>query len=329
MSEKVNLVKNAMLAVQRHPWEQGVCAQAVWELGEEATAIAMAHDAVLRQKEDGRLAIPTESPAVTDPAANGEVVLRAYEKTGNEMYQKAADKMLRYLMEQAPRTAENVICHNEISFYEGYSREQIWVDSIYMAPPFLAVMGELEEAVFQIEGCIDYLKDDETGLLYHIYDAGTKQFVRKKLWATGNGWALLGIARVLEEAKKQGKEEIAQKLIGYGTDILDAMLKFQQPDGRFHDILDDESSFMEGAAAMMMAAFIYRGIVGGWLPESYIKYADMVRETMDQYVDEFGIIHEVCGCPDFICMGTSAESMASYLMMHAYYKQYRIRNEKQ
>lgn len=29
MSEKVKLVKNAMLAVQRYPWEQGVCAQAL------------------------------------------------------------------------------------------------------------------------------------------------------------------------------------------------------------------------------------------------------------------------------------------------------------
>ena len=54
MSDKIQLVKNAMLAVQRYPWEQGVCAQAVWELGEVATTVAMAHDAVLRQKEDGR-----------------------------------------------------------------------------------------------------------------------------------------------------------------------------------------------------------------------------------------------------------------------------------
>ncbi len=32
---KIDLVKNAMLAVQRYPWEQGVCAQALWELGDD------------------------------------------------------------------------------------------------------------------------------------------------------------------------------------------------------------------------------------------------------------------------------------------------------
>lgn len=322
MVEKISLVKNAMLAVQRYPWEQGVCAQALWEMGDVTTAIAMAHDAILRQRPDGRLAVINENIAVTDPAANGEVVWRAYELTGNEMYRQAAEKMLGYLLKQAPRTNKKVICHNEISFYEGYSKDQIWVDAIYMAPPFLAVMGEVDEAVFQIEGCMNYLKDKKTGLLFHIYDAGTERFVRQKLWATGNGWALLGIARVLESTLEQGRQDLAEKLMGYGKDLLDAILIYQLPDGRFYDILDDKTSFAEGTAAMMMAAFIYRSVNAGWLSADYIPKADRVRETMEDYVDAFGLIHEVCGCPDFLEVGTSAESMASYLMMHAHYKKW-------
>jgi len=103
------------------------------------------------------------------------------------------------------------------------------------------------------------------------------------------------------------------------------MLKYQQPDGRFFDIMDDKESFLEGTAAMMMAAAIYRGVTAGWLSDGYIKYAEPVKETMDSYVDEFGIIHEVCGCPDFIKPGTSAESMASYLMMHAWSEKWKHR----
>ncbi len=321
-TNKTDLVRNAMLAVQRYPWEQGVCAQALWELGDVKTAIAMAHDAVLRQRPDGRLAVINENIAVTDPASNGEVVWRAYELTGNEKYKQAATKMLQYLQTQAPRTKKNVICHNEISFYEGYSKDQIWVDAIYMAPPFLAVMGELDEAVYQIEGCMQYLQDEKTGLLYHIYDAGTQRFVRKKLWATGNGWALLGIARVLESAMQQGRPDLVERLKAYGKALLDAMLQYQLPDGRFYDILDEKTSFVEGTAAMMMAAFIYRSVNAGWLSTEYISKADRVRETMESYVDSFGLIQEVCGCPDFLEVGTSAESMASYLMMHAHYKKW-------
>ena len=321
-TNKIDLVRSAMLAVQRYPWEQGVCAQALWELGDVTTAVAMAHDAVLRQRPDGRLAVINENIAVTDPASNGEVVWRAYELTGNEKYKQAALKMLCFLQDKAPRTSDGVICHNEISFYEGYSKDQIWVDAIYMAPPFLAVMGEVDEAVYQIEGCMQYLQDEKTGLLYHIYDAGTQRFVRKKLWATGNGWALLGIARVLESAMQQGRLDLVENLKAYGKTVLDAMLQYQLPDGRFYDILDDETSFAEGTAAMMMAAFIYRSVNAGWLSVEYIPKADRVRETMESYVDSFGLIKEVCGCPDFLEVGSSAESMASYLMMHAYYKKW-------
>ena len=320
MENKIQLVKNAMLAVQRYPWEQGVCAQAVWELGDVATAVAMAHDAVLRQKEDGRLAVINDNIAVTDPAANGEVVWRAYEITGDMFYKNAAMRMLDYLMQRAPRTDKDIICHNEISFFEGFSADQIWADSVYMAPPFLAVMGELDEAVKQIEGYFGYLQDEKTGLLYHIYDPGTGKFVRKKLWATGNGWALLGIARVIETAKEQGREDVVNQLAKLGTKLLNSMLKYQLADGRFRDIMDEKDSFPEGTAAMMMAAAIYRGVYYGWLSEDYIFHADLVYGTMQKYVDEFGIIHEVCGCPDFVSCGTSAESMAGFLMMEAWHK---------
>lgn len=312
---KTELVKHAMLAVQRFPWEQGVCMQALYESGDWTTAAAMAHDAVTRQTADGRLAVIVNNIAVTDPAANGEVVFRVFQETGDPFYGDAARRMLDYLMEKAPRTDRGILCHNEISFEPGYSPDQIWADSIYMAPPFLAAMGETEEACRQIVGMMEYLTDPETGLLFHIFDAGQNRFLRKKLWATGTGWALMGMGRVIDMT--QGA--IRDDLIARSRKLLDALLPYQLPDGRFHDILDEPDSFIDGASAMMMAAYIYRGIANGWLPDSYRPYADRVAETMEDYVDSLGIIHGVCGCQQgFTTEGTSAESMAAYLMMHAW-----------
>lgn len=318
MTEKLNKVKMAMLAVQRYPWEQGVCMQAMYESGDISTAIAMAHDAVLRQQPDGRLAVINENIAVTDPAANGVCVKRAYDITGDSFYLDAANKMLAYLMNQAPRTDKGVLCHNEISFHEGFSKVQIWADAIFMAPPFLAEMGLLDEALFQIKGMYQYLIDPSSGLLRHIYDAGKSVFVRDKLWATGNGWALMGMGAVSEKAKSEGREDISGELNELSRKLLDNMLVFQLTDGRFHDILNEEESFIDGASAMMMATYIYRSLHNQSLPESYRKYADLVLQTMDDYVDEYGIIHAVCGCPHFISEGTSAESMAAYIMMHSW-----------
>lgn len=320
MSNQVEKVKMAMLSVQRYPWEQGVCMQAMYEAGDVATAIAMAFDAVLRQQPDGRLAVINENIAVTDPAANGVCVKRAYDITGDEFYLNAANRMLDYLMTCAPRTDKGVLCHNEVSFHEGFSKDQIWADSIFMAPPFLAEMGLLDEALFQIKGMYQYLIDEKSGLLRHIYDAGQSVFVRDKLWATGNGWALLGMAAVAEKAQANGRDDIAKELNELSKKLLDSMLVFQLSDGRFHDSLNEEDSFIDGASAMMMAAYIYRSLYNGTLPQEYKKYADLVLDTMEKYVDEYGIIHEVCGCPHFVSVGTSAESMAAYIMMHAWAK---------
>ena len=322
MKNSVELVKKAMLAVQRYPWEQGVCAQAIYECGDVTTAVAMAHDAVLRQAGDGRLAMAEPANVVTDPASNGEVVLRAWELTGEGFYKDAADRMLDYLLHHAPRTPEGALCHIDGNPQPGTTACQVWVDSVYMAPPFLAAMGEVEEAANQIRQYVAYLRRPDQPLLSHIYDVGNRRFIRPQLWATGNGWALLGIARVIDFAAQADKQAVQDELVELGTALLEHMLALQLPDGRFHDILNDETSFVDGTSAMMTAAFIYRGCHHGWLSPAHLPAADRTVRSMEQYVDKFGIIHGVCGCPDFVREGTSAESMAAYLMMHGWRQLY-------
>jgi rhamnogalacturonyl hydrolase YesR len=323
MNTNYEKVKTAMLAIQRYPWEQGVCAQAMLEASgtdESATAtfIAMAHDAVLRQSADGRLAVITNNISVTDPAANGEAVWRAYEHTGDDFYRKAAESMLAYLMEKAPRTAEGLICHNDISFEEEFSPYQIWADSCYMLPPFLAVMKQYDESRKQLDGYLECLTDPKTGLLFHIYDAGNGKdapgkFVSKKLWATGNGWALLGIARVIELLTEAGVDSAEYAL--RGCDLLDSMLKYRCDNGMFRNTLDKPDTFEDGTSAMMSAVFIYKGIANGWLERDYLELAETVYRNIQDKIDPFGIIRGVCGCPHFNSIGTSAEAQAAYIMM--------------
>ncbi|MCL2078021.1 MAG: glycoside hydrolase family 88 protein [Oscillospiraceae bacterium] len=313
-------VKNAMLSMQRSSWEQGFAAQSLLEAGDTELFVTMAHEAVIRQREDGRLGMLSGESAITDPGANGEAVWRAYEVTENEIFKQAANKMLEYLMVFAPHTEDGVIYHSEVSYHEGFTSKQLWSDSGYMAPPFLAVMGELNEATKQIFGLMNYLRDDDTGCMFHIFDAGSGKFVRRKLWATGNGWTLLGIAKVLHEAKIVGDVTAYKTLLQSGKEILDCMLKFQRSDGIFHDILDEPDSFTDGTSALMCAAFIYRGISEGWLDRKYKQNADQIRKTVAKNIDELGIIRGVCGAPYFMSQGVSAEAQAAWLMMDAWAK---------
>ena len=311
-------VIRCMLAMQRHPWEQGVCAQALYEADRPELWLPMAYDAVMRRQADGRLAMVGGGPAVSDPAACGEVCLRAYEKTGDTFYLDGARRMLDYLMNRAPRTADGIICHNEVSFEPGYSARQLWVDGLYMAPPFLAAMGLVREAAEQIAGYVRHLRDPETGLFFHIVDTETRRFVRKKRWATGNGWALLGLIRTAESARRAGLTGVADDLTGQYRDLLDALLRWQLPDGRFHDIIDDPSSFTDGTSAMMTAAAIWRGVHGRLIPRETGSAAERAFETVTDRVDGIGLVRGVCGCPHFNVEGTSAEAQAAWIMAWAW-----------
>ena len=314
MTQTAEKAVKCMLAMQRHSWEQGVCAQALYEAGRDDLWIPMAYDAVKRQSRDGRLAMLGGGSAVSDPASNGEVCLRAYEKTGDEFYLSGAKDMLDYLRQKAPRTPDGVICHNLKSHHEGFSPFQLWIDGMYMVPPFLACMGETEWAAEQIRGYIRHLYDEHSGLFFHIIDCQEGRFVRCKRWATGNGWALMGLVRVIDCALAQGHDAIRNELADFLIRLLEGMLRFQRPDGRFNDILDDENSFADGTSAMMMAAAVYRGIYIGCVPETYKGAAELAYRTVASKVDGIGLVREVCGCPDFSREGTSAEAQAAFVM---------------
>ena len=320
MASETERVLHCMLAMQRHSWEQGVCAQALYEAGKDELWIPMAYDAVRRQAEDGRLAAIGGKAAVSDPASNGEVCLRAWERTGDPYYLQGAERMLDYLLHDAPRTADGIICHNNVSFHEGYSARQLWIDGLYMVPPFLTVMGKTEEAAGQIRGYIRHLFDEQAGLFFHIIDTESGRFVRKVHWATGNGWALMGLARVIEAAVEQGRDGIREELGGFLQRLLDSMLALQCPDGRFHDVLDDEDSFPDGTSSLMMAATVFRGILHGYVRGSCRERAEAAYRSALGRIDKIGLVRGVCGCPDFVSEGTSAEAQAAFLMADAWYR---------
>ena len=307
-----------MLAMQRYPWEQGVCAQALLEAGREELWIPMAYDAVKRQAPDGRLAMLGGGAAVSDPAANGEACLRAYQRTREPFYLEGAQRMLDYLLHSAPRTADGIICHNSVSFEAGFSAAQLWIDGLYMVPPFLAVMGCVGEAAEQIRGYIRHLFDEKAGLFFHIVDTESGRYVRDKHWATGNGWALMGLARVTEAAGDAGFPEIREETAGFLNRLLDAMLAWQDRDGRFHDILDDPGSFKEGTSSAMMAATVFRGILHGFVDKSRRGAAEAAYRAVAGKTDDMGLVRGVCGCPDFTAEGTSAEAQAAFVMADAW-----------
>jgi unsaturated rhamnogalacturonyl hydrolase len=308
---RLEKVKKALLAMQRWPWEQGVTAQAFLEIGDAETAALMAFEAVTNQHKDGRLAMKYDRGAATDPAANGEAVLRMGEALNDARLKQAARKMLEYLLYRAPKTRDGIIYHNE-------NEGRIWVDSFYMAPPFLAAAGCYDEAIKQIEGYRKILWDSDKNLYRHQWDDDEKRFCRQLFWGVGNGWAAAGIVRVIK-ALPADMHMQKEKLKAYLKEVIDSCLTYQLGNGLFRDILDNPESFIETNLAQMLSYSIYRGIEYGCLEEGYAIYADKMREAVYSKVDEYGLVRDVCGAPGFETPGTAPEGQAFYILMEAAY----------
>lgn len=299
-------VKTALLAMQRHNWEQGVAAQAFLEAGDHEIAIAMAHEGAYRQHADGRCCQIGDSSAVTDPCAIGEALIFAAEQTDDPFLCAARDKLLHWALHDAPRSPSGVVYH----FLHG---QLIWVDSMYMLPPFLARAGEYDEAVRQLDGCWDALCTPENGLLGHQWSDAEGHFIRRAAWAVGNGWAMAGMARVI--ALLPEGHEGRERLITRVRTLIGAALPWQMDDGAFHDVLDDPTTFREVNFAQMLAYTIYRGVAGGWLDAALLPYAEKARNAALAEVDQYGLVRNVCGAPRFDSPGVAPEGQAFHILM--------------
>lgn len=301
-------VKRALLSMQRYNWEQGVTAQAFLEAGDEDIAIALAMEGANRQSADGRCCHIANSDACTDPCAVGEALIFAAEKTGDPFLTVAKDKLLHWALHDAPRSPAGVVYH----FQQG---QLIWVDSMYMLPPFLARAGEFDEAMRQLDGYWATLYTPENGLLAHQWSDAEHRFLRKDAWAVGNGSAMAGMARVIAllPANHPGRA----RLISRVQQLIAAALPHQLPDGAFHDVLDDPSTFREVNFAQMLACTIYRGVAGGWLDAALLPHAEKARSAALREVDAYGLVRNVCGAPHFDKPGVAPEGQAFHIMMES------------
>ena len=307
--DKLWKAKLALLDMLRHSWEQGVAMQAFYELGEEDVVIAMAKEAAYRSTEDGRVACIGTMNAVTDPCATGEALLFATKHTKEKDLFRAYNKLLQWALVEAPRSEEGIV-------YHVMEEPQFWVDSMYMLPPFLAAAGHFEEALQQIRGYWNALYCPKKKLMSHIYDEKEKQFVRKDFWGVGNGWAMVGLARVIDLLPYAQREEKAE-LIHLAKILIDSVSNYIREDGLAHDILDDKESFVEVNLPQMLSYTIYKGVKSGWLGNEYLEIANRCREAVNNNIDQYGLVQNVCGAPEFNLPGVAPEGQAFYLLMEA------------
>lgn len=311
MKEMIKKVQDAMMCMTRQCWEQGILAQALMETGQDDLVELVVHDMIVRQSSDGRLCNVEDTPAVTDSAFCIPAVLLTGRKTGNAAYIQAAEKNIRFLLEEAEHGEDKTLYHM-------IHTQQVWADSAAYLPYSLALAGHYEEAFGQMEGICSRLYCREKGLYLHMWDDETKTYIRPLSWGVGNGWILSGLLRTLlvwDHAYEKEEEQMKTRFF----ELLDHMLAMETKEHGFHDILDDPDTFQESETAAMVAYVLYRGVKEGFLETSYLERADAIREVLYKKIDARGLVTDAAGSPSFDHAGTAVECQAHVLMMeHAW-----------
>jgi rhamnogalacturonyl hydrolase YesR len=298
----------AAMSMQRRDWEQGILAQAMFEVGDRKRLIQLTRAAMVQAAPDGRLGVVV-SGGPTDPAMGGAAYAQAAEWNSDPQIRQAVDKLFLWIRHKAPRSADGIL-------YHVFDAPQMWSDGFNGAPPFLATLGDYDEALKQIDGFRSRLWNPDKQLLAHIWDDGKRQLKDPGFWGGGNGWAAAGLARVIRSLPRERLTD-RQRLAEFLRQIVDGCLKHQHSDGLFHNVIDERDSFVETNLAQMLAYSIYTGIAGRWLPAHYRVHADVMRAAARAKMDPDGFVQGVCGAPDFERPGISTEGQAFCILMES------------
>jgi rhamnogalacturonyl hydrolase YesR len=182
---------------------------------------------------------------------------------------------------------------------------------MYMAPPFIAYFAaasnnaSLLETAYRQCGLyreVILLGSDAStfsppnssttnGLWHHIVGP---QSADAGLWSTGNGWAAMGMARVLATVLKAPaaygtawKADAVRDLTTWIKEIIDGARGAPADGGLLRNYVDDVSGdghgFGEISGTSMLAAVAYRMVVhapGAFDVETYVGWADGVRTVL-------------------------------------------------
>jgi len=214
--------------------------------------------------------------AFNDHVLPALVALKLWQKTGEYEYFKVVQDARDYIFLKASRTNDGGI--NHMGWISG---NQLWVDTLFMITPFLMELGSatndsqcFDEAVKQFEVFSNHLRDADTGLYRHMYDADTGEVMPPvaDYWGRGNAWvvAASGIALGFLPEEHDGYEGILSRFIQQAN----SMGNLLDSSGRWHTIMNRPDTYLETSAGLITAYGIYKAAQAGLADEDILQIAD-------------------------------------------------------
>lgn len=196
-------------------------------------------------------------PFTVNACAMGHTLITLHDATGDQKYLDLALQKAEYLRKDAIRFGDRVFQHTVSS--KNDFPEQAWADTLFMAAYFLLRMGfkldnkeYIDDALNQFYWHEEYLQDTSTNLFYHAWNNVQKNHMSGMYWARANAWAAYTMAKSYRFLNYLNP--MWMQIGGALRDQLSALVRLQSPEGLWHTLLDDESSYLETSASAGIAA---------------------------------------------------------------------------
>jgi rhamnogalacturonyl hydrolase YesR len=119
-------------------------------------------------------------------------------------------------------------------------------------------------------------------------------------WGRGNGFAALGLSEAL--LRLPASASARARLLSVYTRQMQALVRWQAPDGMWREIVDEPGSYRELTATSMIMTALARGLRGGWIGVEFRAVVDRAwRGLLARIADDAALL-DVCistgGGPD-------------------------------
>ncbi|WNQ13903.1 glycoside hydrolase family 88 protein [Paenibacillus aurantius] len=218
-----------------------------------------------------------------------------YDLTGNPDYLRICEEWASYAADEMPRTMEFGITHNAI---DNPNQGELWDDTLYMTVLFMGRMGVLlnkehyvQESIRQFLVHLKYLTDTRTGLFFHGWTFEGNHNFAKALWGRGNAWYTAGLVDFLDIIQLPHGVEFF--LLSSLERQVQKLAELQSPNGLWHTLLDDPTSYEETSATAGFAYGILKAIRKGYLSEEYREVGMKALHAVIGKIDGKGAVHGV------------------------------------
>lgn len=165
-------------------------------------------------------------------------------------------------------------------------------DAFFMGAPILAATGKLTGETRYFQACARHLTFmKKTGLRSDgLYRHSP---LDETAWGRGNGFVALGLALSLSDWPEDRSER--REWIATADSHLRVLLKHQDAQGCWHQVVDGPESYAELSSTCMITFAMIRGVQRGWLErDAYEPHIRRAWEAIKQRTASDGRLIDVC-----------------------------------